>query len=422
MPYFSRFQELHSFSGLGFHSPLIGLVGVFLLLTCAASGGKKPAPAVGVKPCRMVGEPPPLPDIGVQEIASGLRNPVHIAHAGDGSRRLFIVEQAGIIRIYKDGKLLPEPFLNIKERVRSGGEMGLLGVAFHPNFSENRRFFVDYTSGAGGLHTVISEFLADRENENYAAPDREKILLTIPQPFPNHNGGQVAFGPDGYLYIGMGDGGSANDPLENGQNLASLLGKILRIDVNRSPEGKPYAIPPDNPFVNQPGSRPEIYAYGLRNPWRFSFDALTGNLFAADVGQNQREEIDLIQKGKNYGWNIMEGKICTPGVNPNCNPAGLEPPILDYGHELGISIIGGFVYRGSQIPSLCGAYIYGDYGSGRIWALRYDANRQKITQNRQLLKTSLSISSFGEDEQFEIYVADHIGGKIFRLIPTVLSQ
>ncbi|MFN4183037.1 MAG: PQQ-dependent sugar dehydrogenase, partial [bacterium] len=330
----------------------------------------------------------------------------------------FFVEQRGVIRVYSPGNVLPEPFLDIRERVTSGGEMGLLSVAFHPEYRKNGRFFVNYTSRTGGLHSVISEFTVSKNNPNRADPDSEKILFTFSQPYANHNGGLNLFGPDGYLYIGTGDGGSANDPHNNGQRLDTLLGKILRIDVNRKEAGKNYAIPKDNPFVAKPDAKPEIWAYGLRNPWRFSFDPLTGLLYVADVGQNHREEINIVQKGKNYGWRVMEGFICTPGVNPDCDPKGLELPIWDYPREEGISVTGGFVYRGSSIPRLCGAYIFGDYDSGRIWALYYHPESQKVFRPHLLLKTSLAISTFGIDENYEIYVADHISGKIFLLTST----
>ena len=356
-----------------------------------------------IKPCETK-TIPSLPNLKLELIAKGLKNPVHTTNAGDGSKRLFIVEQAGVVRILKDGKLLSTPFLNIKERVSSGGEKGLLSIAFHPKFQENGRFFINYTSPAGGLNTVISEFQVSN-NPDVADTKSERIILTIEQPFTNHNGGQIAFGPDGYLYIGMGDGGSANDPHGHGQNLSTLLGAMLRIDVDKK-DG--YGIPSDNPFKAQPNARPEIWAYGLRNPWRFSFDPLTGILYAGDVGQDNREEIDIIERGRNYGWNIMEGFICTPGVNSKCDKTGLTLPIVDYGRDDGVSVIGGVVYRGHEIPGLCGSYLYGDWGSGKLWALRRDGH--EVAENKMLLDTKLSISSFGIDEAYEVYVVDHNGG------------
>src|SRR5581483_1200159 len=299
-------------------SLLAGVIGLLLLSSCNSSHVASEAEAG-------------FPSLKLQPIAKGLTSPVGLSHAGDQSNRLFIVEQGGIIRILKNGALSEKIFLDIHDRVVSGGEKGLLGLAFHPKFSENRRFFLNYTAPVGptGLQTVISEFKAGADPDA-ADPASERVLLTLPQPFPNHNGGQLAFGHDGFLYIGLGDGGSGNDPQGNGQNLAVLLGKMLRINVDAAGEGKAYAIPPDNPFAGRKGAAPEIWAYGLRNPWRFSFDGATGFLFAGDVGQNAREEIDLIQKGKNYGWNIMEGTICTPGVNPSCNKTGLQLPLVDY--------------------------------------------------------------------------------------------
>jgi glucose/arabinose dehydrogenase len=369
--------------------------------------------AAPVLPCDPKNSSPPFPRIDLKQVAEGLAEPLGIVHAGDGSRNIFIIEQPGTIRVLKNGVLSGKPFLDIRGRVTSGGEKGLLGLAFHPEYLKNRLFFVNYTSPKGGLHTVISEFKAG-DSSQAADPKSERILLTVAQPYANHNGGNLAFGPDGYLYIGMGDGGSGNDPHDNGQNLSTMLGKMLRIDVNRKEKEKAYAIPRDNPFIDKKNAAPEIWAYGLRNPWRFSFDAATGQLYTGDVGQNAREEIDVIQKGKNYGWKMMEGAICTPGVNPNCNKAGLELPIYDYPRSEGSTVIGGYVYRGRSLPSLCGAYIYGDFGNGRIWAFRYDG--KLATDHVLLFESRRNISSFGEDEEHELYVADH-DGKILKIVP-----
>lgn len=357
-------------------------------------------------PCKATGFPLPLPDVTLELVAKDISQPVHLTHAGDNSKRLFITEQAGVIRILKDGKLQPTPFLNIRKRVKSGGEMGLLSVAFHPLFKQNGRFFVNYTSSEGGLHTVISEFHAGR-NLEVGDETSEQVIFIVPQPFANHNGGQIAFGLDGYLYIGMGDGGAGNDPLGHGQNLSTLLGTILRIDIDKKEGAKNYSVPDANPFKAKPHARAEIWAYGLRNPWRFSFDPLTGTMYTGDVGQNTREEIDIVEPGKNYGWNIMEGSICTPGVSSDCDTKGLTLPIAEYTRDEGISVIGGYVYRGSKIPDLCGAYLYGDFGSGRIWALQYQ--NHKVIRKRLLLDTKFSISSFGIDEDYEIYFTNHIG-------------
>jgi len=347
--------------------------------------------------------------IELRTIASGLVSPVYVTASGDGSGRLFIVEQAGRIRIFSGNSLLPTSFLDIQSQVRPGGELGLLGLAFHPNFRDNGRLFVNYTrNGPGGLETVISEFRVSSGNPNVAIRESERILLTFPQPFTNHNGGMLAFGPDGFLYIATGDGGSGGDPLGNGQSLNTLLGKILRIDVDST---APYGIPADNPFLDKPG-RDEIFAYGLRNPWRFSFDRATGRLFAGDVGQDRYEEIDIIVKGANYGWNIMEGAHCfSPAAN--CNTQSLTFPILEYGHDLGSSVTGGYVYRGNAIPSLAGKYLYADFGSGILWALSELSNGQ--WRNEELLRTGGNISSFGEDEQGELYVADY-GGSVLQIV------
>ena len=304
--------------------------------------------------------------------------------------------------------MLPTPFLDIQDRVRSGGELGLLGLAFHPRYPANGRFFLNYTrNGPEGLETVIAEYAVSSANPNLANRNSERILLRFAQPFTNHNGGMLAFGQDGFLYIGTGDGGSAGDPMRNGQNVETLLGKILRMDVD---SGEPYASPPDNPFVGRAG-RDEIWAYGLRNPWRFSFDRLTGRLIAGDVGQNRREEIDIIVKGGNYGWNIMEGMLCfLPSTN--CNQTGLILPIHDYGRDLGTSVTGGYVYRGKSAPSLTGKYLFGDFGSGRLWTLTETTGGP--WEAEQLLTTG-NISSFGEDEAGEVYVVDY-GGSVRQII------
>jgi glucose/arabinose dehydrogenase len=340
--------------------------------------------------------------VQLRPVLTDLDQPLHVAHAGDGSGRLFIVEQAGVIRILREGRLLPSPFLDIRQRVIAGGEMGLLSVAFHPRYAANGRFFVNYTSPEGGLKTVIAEYRVSRGNPNVADPT-ERILLEIAQPFRNHNGGLNLFGPDGMLYIGMGDGGSAGDPMNNGQRLDTLLGKMLRIDVDG---GTPYRSPPDNPFVGRAGARPEIWAYGLRNPWRFSFDRATGRLHAGDVGQNALEEVDLIERGGNYGWSIMEGSRCYR--TSNCSTTGLRPPIAEYPHADGCSITGGLVYRGSRVRELVGRYLFGDYCSGRVWALAESTGGRWSMS--PVLQTSLGISSFGEDQDGDAYVVDLRGG------------
>jgi len=339
-------------------------------------------------------------------VASGLASPVFLANAGDGSDRLFIVEQGGLIRVVQPGATTASAFLDISQKVIAGGEQGLLGLAFHPQYASNGRFFVYYTrSGDGGI--IVAEYRTSANRDVAAAT--ESVLLTIPHPVnANHNGGMLAFGPDDYLYIGVGDGGSANDPPDNAQNLDSLLGKILRIDVDRTASGMRYSVPADNPFVNAPG-RDEIYAYGLRNPWRFSFDRVTGVLWVGDVGQNAREEVDMpVVRGGNYGWRVYEGSSCTGNDPALCNPANYRLPLFDYAHDDGrCSITGGFVYRGNQQALPGGTYVFADFCTGEIFA--WDGAAQKI-----LLDAPGNIASFGEDEHGEIYVVD-LGGTVSRL-------
>lgn len=354
----------------------------------------------------------PAQELRAVQVASGIPAPTIIAHAGDGSGRLFLAEQAGRVRILQNGVLLPQPFLDIRSRVACCGERGLLGLAFPPGYAQSGRFYVHYSDLAG--NTVIALYRVSAD-PNLADPASEQMLLNVVQPFPNHNGGQLAFGADGYLYIGLGDGGSAGDPQNNGQSLSTLLGKILRVDV----EGQPglLRIPPDNPFVNTPGTRAEIWAFGLRNPWRFSFDRELHDLWIGDVGQNQLEEIDFqpaaSRGGENYGWRIMEGTRC---FNPasNCNREGLTLPAFEYNHSAGAcSVTGGYVYRGQPWPALRGTYIYGDYCNGMIWGLSREGTQ---FTNRLLLASGMQIATFGEDEAGEIYVADaRSGGRIFHL-------
>ncbi len=352
------------------------------------------------------------PAIRLEVIAEGLNEPLALLHAGDGSGRLFIVEQSGRVFILKEGTVQQSPFLDIQDRVKSGGEKGLLGLAFHPDFATNRRLFVNYTESKGGLKTVISEFIANEQLTSVDAAS-ERRLLTIEQPFSNHNGGQLSFGPDGYLYIGTGDGGSGDDPEGNGQKLTTLLGKMLRIDIDNKADGLQYAIPQDNPFVAQNQIASEIWAYGFRNPWRFSFDAQTGRLYAGDVGQTAREEINLVQSGGNYGWRIMEGNVCTPGVNTSCDKSKFRAPIFDYPRSEGTVVIGGYVYRGTSIAELKAAYLYGDFGNGRIWMFRLEEG--KAQDHRLLLESGRFISAFGEDENNELYVVDY-RGKILKIV------
>jgi glucose/arabinose dehydrogenase len=356
--------------------------------------------------------PGPSPTLALTTLVGGLSSPVDLQLPNDNTGRFFVVEQAGRIRIVANSSLLPGSFLDIASKITTGSEMGLLGLAFHPSYRQNRRFFVNYNRTIGTqLQTVIAEYLASAADANLADPASERILLTVDQPFPNHKGGQLAFGPDGFLYIGLGDGGSGGDPFGNGQNLQTWLGKMLRIDVDRTDPGLQYAIPPDNPFAAG-GGLPEIWAYGLRNPWRFSFESGTGRMFCADVGQDSFEEVDLLQNGGNFGWNTMEGLHC---FNPSsgCNMTGLILPIAEYSHSEGEAVIGGYVYEGSGIPSLVGTYVFGDYISGTIWGLK-ETTPGTWTRS-QLLSTQRNISSFGQDAAGELYVVDY-SGNVLKLV------
>lgn len=347
-------------------------------------------------------------------VVDGLERPVGIANAGDGSSRLFILEQPGVIRIFQDGRLIPDPFLDIRDQVGCCGERGLPGLAFHPDYVNNGFFYINYIDLNG--NTIIARFQVS-EGPNRADHGSETRVLGVEQPFPNHNGGAVVFGPDGYLYLGLGDGGSAGDPLGNAQNTNVLLGKILRVDVNasiRGEGGSPYTIPVDNPFI-QGGGAPEVWAYGLRNPWRFSFDRLTGDLYIGDVGQGSWEEIDYLPAplggGVNFGWNYREGAHPYSGLEV---PPGLEliEPVAEYDHSFGISVTGGYVYRGERLPEWSGIYLYGDYGSGLIWGLFRDQSGN--WQNNLLFQTGTTITSFGEDEAGELYFVSY-DGVLYRL-------
>jgi glucose/arabinose dehydrogenase len=357
----------------------------------------------------------PQPQLSLVSFVSGFTSPVGMEAPNDGTGRLFVVQQGGTIRIIQGGSLLTAAFLDITSKVESGGEEGLLGLAFHPNFGiTNRRFFVNYTRRvAGQLQTIISEFAASAADPNLADLT-ERQLLVVNQPFVNHNGGQLAFGPDGFLYIGLGDGGGTGDPSGNGQSLTTFLGKILRIDVDSSPaSGKEYAIPFDNPFISG-GGLPEIWAFGLRNPWRFSFDPLTSRLFAGDVGQDSFEEVDLITRRGNFGWKTMEGNHCF-FPSTGCDMTGLILPITEYPHDAtgGTAVIGGFFYRGANIPALVGTYIFGDLSSGHVWSLREDALGN--WQRTLMLTHNLTVSAFGRDTAGELYLVDYGNGAILRV-------
>ncbi len=344
------------------------------------------------------------------QIAGDFERPLFVTGANDGLDRLFIVEQGGRVWIMQDGVVLSSPFLDVSALVsRNANERGLLGLAFHPNYAENGQFFINYTDVNGD--TAVLRYRVSADNPNLADPNSAEYVIRVGQPYPNHNGGDIAFGPDGYLYIGMGDGGSAGDPQRHAQNPQSLLGKMLRLDVHG---GTPYAIPTDNPYVNDPRFLPEIWAIGLRNPWRFSFDRLTGDLYIADVGQNQWEEVNFQPAdnsgGENYGWNIMEG---THRYSGEPVIEGLTAPFTEYNHSQGCSVTGGYVYRGSALPDLQGIYLFADYCSGLIWASARDASG---TWQTTLFKESgLVISSFGQDDSGELYVVHH-GGGVWKLV------
>ncbi len=348
--------------------------------------------------------------LGLEEVARGLVGPLFVTHAADGS--VFVVEKRGMIQVFPGGDwtAAPQTFLDIGARVRSSGsEQGLLGLALHPQFADNGYLYVNYIDRNGA--TVVSRFT--RTGQTLAAdPASEQVVLRQEQPAANHNGGMLAFGPDGYLYIGLGDGGGANDQFGNGQNVQTWLGKLLRIDVDG---GQPYAVPADNPFAQNQAGKPEIWAYGLRNPWRFSFDRTTNDLYIGDVGQNRFEYIHFqpggSQGGQNYGWPILEGIQCFRTAN--CDRTGLTQAIVDYPHEFGCSVTGGYVYRGTRYPALQGVYVFGDYCSGRMWTLTRD--EAGAWQKHEALQSDAQISSFGEDAAGEMYVTDLTGGRVLRV-------
>lgn len=353
--------------------------------------------------------------------------PIVLTHAGDGSNRVFVATQHGVIHAFPDDQKATntDVFLDIQDRVRyddNSNEEGFLGLTFHPSFKKNGEFFIFYTPKKEKLVNYLSRFRIGADGKG--DPGSEELLLMIERPFWNHDGGTICFGPDGYLYVALGDGGSANDPFGHGQNLKSILGKILRIDVNSKDGDKKYALPKDNPFLGRPDARPEIWAYGLRNVWRMAFDRQTGQLWAADVGQNLYEEINLIQRGGNYGWNLREA-LHPFGAKGSGTRPDLIDPIWEYHHDIGKSITGGFVYRGTRLPELAGSYVYADYVSGRMWALRYDADKKRVVANRPIPDRSLPVMSFGEDEKGELYfmLASATGKGIYRLVrPTIGSR
>jgi glucose/arabinose dehydrogenase len=416
---------MHALNGRDRRAVASWLAAVALVGCSSPTGSPSASPSASSAPSPSLAAPSPslapsfgpLEGVGLEPIASGLADPIGITNAGDGSGRLFVNERGGRIRVVTaDGTLQGAPFVDLSDRIQAGGERGLLGVAFHPDFAANGRVLVHY-SRAGDGATVISELTASADRAT-ADPASERVIFTLHQPFANHNGGQIAFGPDGYLYIGLGDGGSGGDPEGNGQNRQVLLGKILRIDVDGprvSTSG--YAIPDTNPYAAggvAPGAGlPEIWAYGLRNPWRFSFDRGTGDLYIGDVGQGSWEEIDHqpadSRGGENYGWDLFEGAHCSS----DCSGVIAVPPVAEYGHgEDGCSVTGGYVYRGTRQPAMLGTYLFGDYCSGMIWTL---PEAEGLTP-RPLAESGLTISSFGEGEDGEIYLVDLSGGGLYRVV------
>ncbi len=358
--------------------------------------------------------------IALTRIAAGLDNPVLVVSSKDGTGRLFIVEQTGRIRVRKAGSMLAAPFLNLSSSVSKGGERGLLGLAFHPSFKTNRRFYVNYTDLSG--NTVVREYKASATNRDVTESGSGRTIIRITQPYANHNGGMIAFGRDGYLYIGMGDGGSAGDPGNRAQSVSTLLGKMLRINVNGKTSTRNYLIPSSNPYVGRTGLD-EIWQRGLRNPWRWSFDRTTGYLWIGDVGQNRYEEIDRAArtstgpgKGVNWGWRVLEGFAC---YNPatGCSKTGSKPPVLAYSHANGrCAVSGGYVYRGSAIPALVGYYVYGDYCTGEIWAVSASAPSPATPIRLRGATSGQLVSGFGEDASGELYVVD-LNGTVSKIVP-----
>ncbi len=357
--------------------------------------------------------------------------PLLLMGAGDGTNRVFVGTEYGTVHVWPNDPKVDkmETFLDIRDRVQyidSQNEEGLLGLAFHPQYKENGQFFVFYSKKPTKDQphvTVLSRFRVSKDDPNRADPASEEVLLTIPQLYWNHKGGTIVFGPDGYLYVGLGDGGAGGDPHDNGQNLSTLLGKILRIDVDHKDPGLQYAIPKDNPFANHGNSvRGEIWAYGIRNVWRIAFDRATGDLWAGEVGQDTWEEIDIIRRGGNYGWNLREGTHpFTPKNKPKRTSSSPIPnlvePIWEYHHDIGKSITGGNVYRGKQVPELVGAYLYGDYVTGQIWALFYDRDKKQVTANRTVQQKGMPLLSFGQDDAGETYFLTQQGG-IMKFAPS----
>jgi glucose/arabinose dehydrogenase len=379
-----------------------------------------PPPAGPDDPVLTPGETPDLAALEIEFVpfAGGFDQPLLVLGAGDGSGRLFVAEKGGLLKVIRDGDTEPEPFLDLTDSVSTDSERGLLGVAFPEGFAEHGRFYVSYTDRTGT--STLSRFIAKGGS---VERESETVLLSEPQPYPNHNGGHIVFGPDGFLYTSLGDGGSGGDPMGNGQDLMTLLGAMLRIDVGESPDSSVgpdesrYAVPPDNPFSDGNAALPEIWSYGLRNPWRFSFDRESGDLWIGDVGQNAVEEINFQPAsstgGENWGWNLFEGTHpYPPDRNVTENQNDFAWPIVEYRHPTGRSVTGGFVYRGSDYPQMRGVYLYGDFSTGRVWGLVRGADGS--AENRELVESGMQVVSFGEDDEGELYLVD-FAGTIYRV-------
>jgi glucose/arabinose dehydrogenase len=414
---------------------LAGLVALALAAACAApdrssvtpseptTGSPTPASSPTASalpatpnPSASVAEPSgAAPKLGLETVVSGLRSPLDVAWRPDDPASIFVVEQGGQVRIVRDGAVVDVPFLDIGGLVTAGGEQGLLGLAFHPG-PNDPRFFVYYTALDG--REILASYTTLPGDRDKADPGSARILLRMDDPFPNHNGGGLAFGPDGYLYVSTGDGGGGGDPLDSGRHLDTLLAKVLRIDVNaEGPGGVPYGIPDDNPFLEVTGARPEIWLTGLRNPWRIRFDRATGDLWIGDVGQNEREEIDVARAeigGLDFGWNIMEGTFCYRDGGTDCLTDELTLPVTEYGHDEGCSVIGGTVYRGQGQPGLRGWYVFSDNCSGRFWVL--DPDRDELRPPTFALDSNRSISAIGEDASGELYATDLGSGELLRIV------
>lgn len=367
-------------------------------------------------------EPPPpeIPTVTVAPVfpALSFQQPVALLQAPSDDTRWFVLEQSGVVRVFDNDTAVTasDVFLDLSGKVTSGGERGLLGMAFHPEFGTNGEVFLSYTASPAGMLTSFVSRFRSTDGGLTLDPDSEEVLIQIVQEFGNHNGGQVAFGPDGLLYVGLGDGGPGNDPNDRAQDVTNLLGAMLRIDPD---DGAPYGIPADNPFVGNAlctqgfggAACPEIFAWGFRNPWRWSFDSPTGNLWVGDVGQNDWEEIDLVQSGLNYGWRIREGAHCNVNIDANCDSTGLTDPVWEYDHSQGASVTGGYVYRGAAIAGLSGYYVFGDFGSGRIWGIPADGPEAAT----ELLDSDLAIASFAQDVSGEIYVVAY-SGELYQIV------